>query len=65
MISDAAFVGAAPGGAAHVAIVRAGAALSEATGDPTGLSSPLGRIVIVAGLIAVLVLLILQWRRRR
>jgi len=33
--------------------------------DPTGLSSPLGRWVILAGLVAALVVLIVQWRRRR
>jgi len=33
--------------------------------DPTGLSGPLGRWVILAGLVAALVVLIVQWRRRR
>lgn len=33
--------------------------------DPTGLSSPIGRVVILAGLIAALVVLILNFHRRR
>lgn len=33
--------------------------------DPTGLSSPIGRVVVLAGLIAALVVLILNIRRRR
>lgn len=36
-----------------------------AAADPTGLSSVTGRLVVLAGLVAVLVVLILQWRRRR
>lgn len=35
------------------------------TTDPTGLSSPLGQLVIAAGLVSALVVLIWQWRRRR
>lgn len=46
----------------HSLIARVGA-LSAA--DPTGLSSPVGRWVILAGLVAALVVLIMQWRRRR
>jgi MYXO-CTERM domain-containing protein len=33
--------------------------------DPTGLSSPFGKLVMIAGLLAVLVLLVLAWRRKR
>jgi hypothetical protein len=40
-------------------------AVLRAAADPTGLSSVTGRVLILAGLVAVLVLLILQWRRRR
>ncbi len=38
-----------------------------AQGDPTGLSSPLGRILILAGLLASLVVLLRWWwfNRRR
>lgn len=39
--------------------------MSVRAADPTGLSSVTGRLVIIAGLVAVLVLLIMQWRRRR
>jgi hypothetical protein len=38
---------------------------AAAANDPTGLSSPVGRWVVLAGLVAALVVLILQWRRRR
>lgn len=41
------------------------AMLESAAADSTGLSSPIGRLVILAGLVAVLVVLIMQWRRRR
>jgi hypothetical protein len=33
--------------------------------DPTGMSSPLGQLVIAAGLIATIVVLIMVLRRRR
>jgi hypothetical protein len=33
--------------------------------DPTGLSSPFGQLVIIAGLIATIVVLIMLLRRRR
>jgi subtilase family serine protease len=33
--------------------------------DPTGMSSPLGQLVIAAGLIATIVVLIMILRRRR
>ncbi|HET8589901.1 MAG TPA: hypothetical protein VFM01_09735 [Nakamurella sp.] len=39
--------------------------LSAVAADPTGLSSTFGRLVMIAGLLAVLVLLILAWRRKR
>jgi len=35
-----------------------------AQGDPTGFSSPLGRIVVLLMLLAALVVLLRQWRRR-
>jgi MYXO-CTERM domain-containing protein len=35
------------------------------TTDPTGLSGPIGQLAIAAGLVASLVVLIWQWRRRR
>jgi len=70
--------GAGPGGRyrrRHARHRRHGAVISPATlplttlsalaADPTGLSSPIGRLVILAGLISALVLLIWQWRRRR
>lgn len=36
-----------------------------AASDPTGLSSPVGKLIMIAGLLAVLVLLIMAWRRKR
>ncbi len=33
--------------------------------DPTGMSSPLGQVVIAAGLLATIVVLIIALRRRR
>jgi hypothetical protein len=35
------------------------------TPDPTGLSSPLGQLVVAAGLVAALVVLFRWWRSQR
>jgi len=35
------------------------------TPDPTGLSSPLGQLVVLAGLVASLVVLLRWWWRQR
>lgn len=40
------------------------AVLAQAA-DPTGFSSPLGQVVVGLALLAALVVLIRQWRRRR
>lgn len=42
-----------------------GDAAARLAADPTGLSSPIGRIAVLAGLLAALVVLIMHWRRRR
>jgi Mg2+/citrate symporter len=39
--------------------------LSALALDPTGLSSPIGRLVILAGLVAALVLLLRWWWHNR
>ncbi|WP_219414590.1 hypothetical protein [Pseudonocardia nigra] len=39
--------------------------LSALAQDPTGLSSPIGRLVILAGLVAALVLLLRWWWQNR
>jgi hypothetical protein len=36
-----------------------------AQGDPTGLSSPLGRVVVLVGLLTSLVLLLRWWWQQR
>ncbi|HXV92511.1 MAG TPA: hypothetical protein VD813_04365 [Pseudonocardia sp.] len=36
-----------------------------AQGDPTGFSSPLGRIVVLLALLSALVVLIRAWRQQR
>lgn len=38
---------------------------TEDMGDPTGLSSTVGQVVILAGLIGALVVLLWRWRNRR
>lgn len=46
-------------------MTTAAAGAARLAADPTGLSGPIGRWVILAGVIAALVVVILQFRRRR